>query len=473
MHGTRSTPILLVVFLALGAYVYFVELERPPASESPPNEQLFEWEADAITGLALNSNGEATELSRTADGDGWQITAPISAAADETQISSITSALESLEVPRVINDAASDLTPFGLVEPEVEVAISVSGDPQESRLLIGDATPTGGERYAKLAASNRVFLVASYLNTTLGRSTFDLRDKTILNFENGDVEQFEIGADRSMRFTKDQNEWRMVEPWSVRADFSTVEGTVGRLSSGQMRSIATEGPVGSEPEEDPLAMYGLTEPRLTATVRLGSASATLLVGDATADGTYYAKDSSRPVVFTVDSTLVNDLGRDSGEYRTKDLFDFRPFNATRVEIERTDGTTVFEKSDADSDDAEESWMRVGSGSAAVDRSKMDDFLSELSGLRADSFVESRDDEDLGADDVLATIRVRFGTTTSQDGDETEEEQITLWRSADATYGVHGDEPGAAVVDAQSVDGAFEALEALEAAPVQTQEEDEP
>ena len=40
-------------------------------------------------------------------------------------------------------------------------------------------------------------------------------------------------------------------------------------------------------------------------------------------------------------------------------------------------------------------------------------------------------------------------------------------------GVHGDEPGAAVVDAQSVDGAFEALEALEAAPVQTQEEDEP
>jgi len=469
MHGTRSTPVLLVVFLALGAYVYFVELERPPASETPPNEQLFEWEADAITGLTIDSGGETTVLSRTADGDGWQVTAPVSAAADETQISSITSALESLEVPRVISDAAPDLAPFGLVSPEVEVGISVSGDSQGGRLLIGDATPTGGERYAKLADSDRVFLVASYLNTTLGRSTFDLRDKTILSFENSDVEQFEIDSDRSMRFTKDQNEWRMVEPWSVRADFSTVEGTVGRLGSGQMRSIATEGPDESEPEEDPLAMYGLTEPRLSATVRLGSASATLLVGNATADGTYYAKDSSRPVIFTVDSTLVDDLGRDSGEYRTKGLFDFRPFNAARVEIERTDETIVFEKSDGDSDDGEESWTRVGSGSAAIDRSKMDDFLSALSGLSADSFVESRNDEDLGADNVLATIRVQFGTT-SQDGDETEEEQVTLWRTEDATYGVHGDEPGAAIVETQSVDGALDALEALEA---EAQDEDEP
>ena len=469
MHGTRSTLVLLMVFVALGAYVYFVEIERPPASETSPNEQLFDWEADAITGLTLNANGEVTELSRNASGDGWQITTPIAATADEIQISSITSSLVSLEVPRVIDDAASDLTPFGLVEPEVEVAISVSGDSQESRLLIGDATPTGGERYAKLAASDRVFLVASYLNTTFSRSTFDLRDKTILNFENGDVEQFEISSDRvSMRFTKDQNEWRMVEPWPVRADFSTVEGAVGRLSSGQMRSIAAEEPVGSEPEEDPLAMYGLTDPPLTATVRLGRASATLLVGDATADGTYYARDSSRPVIFTVASTLVDDLGRVAGEYRTKDLFDFRPFNAARVEIERTDGTIVFEKSDAGSEDVEESWTRVGSGSTAVDRSKMDDFLFELSGLRADSFVESRDDAALGADDLLATIRVRFGATTSQDDDETEEEQITLWRTADATYGVHGDEPGAAVVDAQSVDDALEALETI-----QTQEEPEP
>ena len=42
MRGARSTLILLVVFVALGAYVYLVELERPPTSETPLNESLID-----------------------------------------------------------------------------------------------------------------------------------------------------------------------------------------------------------------------------------------------------------------------------------------------------------------------------------------------------------------------------------------------------------------------------------------------
>ena len=459
MHGTRSTLALLVVFLALGAYVYFVELERPPASETPPNEQLFDWESDAITGLTLGSGVDATELSRTDDAEGWRITAPVDTAADDAQVSSIATALTSLEIPRVIGEEASDLEPFGLAEPTVEVAVVVTGEPEEHRLLIGDTTPTGGERYAKLAASDRVFLVASHLNTTFGKSTFALRDKTILDFETGDVEEFQVDSDGiSLRFTKDSNEWRMTEPWDVRADFSTVEGTVGRLSSGEMRAIVVEAPDESE-SDDPLAMYGLSEPHVTAAVRLGSASATLLVGDSTADGTYYAKDASRPVVFSIESSLVDDLVRESGEYRDKDLFDFRPFNADRVEIERPGRTMVFEKSGADSENDEEAWIRVDTGSTAVERAKIDDLLGKLSGLRADTFVDSRDDVALDANSHLATIRVRFAATTAED-DAITEEQVTLWRSSERTFGVHGDEPGAAVIDTEGVDDAFEALDTL-------------
>ena len=36
MRRGYSTLTLLVAFVALGSYVYFVELERPPASELPP-----------------------------------------------------------------------------------------------------------------------------------------------------------------------------------------------------------------------------------------------------------------------------------------------------------------------------------------------------------------------------------------------------------------------------------------------------
>ena len=451
---------LLVVFVLLGAYVYFVELERRPASETPPNESLFDIAAEDFSRLTIEVENEETALTLNGDGDSWQVTAPVTAPADDTQVSSITSALASLEIRRVIDDAATDLTPFGLDEPVVEVGFVSSGDGQEQRLLIGDATPTGGERYATLADSGRVVLIASSLDMTFGKSTFALRNKAILEFDTSDVDQFQIESnDTSIRLAKNANEWRLQEPWDVRAAFSTVEGTVGRLGTGQMRSVATEGTSDTDTEEEMLAEYGLSEPRLTAILRLGSTTATLLVGDQAPDGTSYARDASRSAVFTIDESLVTDLVRSADAYRDKDLFDFRPFNASWVEMEQPETTVVFEKAGTEGEESEPAWVRVSPQSGDVDRSEMDDLLAKLSNLRAESFIESRAERGLDDTTVLAMIEVRFNAGGAENGDQ--EERVTLWRSGDTTYGVHSDEPGAAVLDTGAVDDALEALATLQ------------
>ena len=61
-------------------------------------------------------------------------------------------------------------------------------------------------------------------------------------------------------------------------------------------------------EEKPkdLAKYGLDKPSMTVTIGAGSAKTVLEVGKAK-DGETYAKDASRPMVFTVDTTLQGDL----------------------------------------------------------------------------------------------------------------------------------------------------------------------
>jgi len=86
---------------------------------------------------------------------------------------------------------------------------------------------------------------------------------------------------------------------------------------------------------------------------------------------------------------------------------------------------------------------------------MDDLLAKLSNLRAESFIESRDEHNLDETTVLAAVQVRYNAGGSSDADA--EERVTLWRSGDTTYGVHGDEPGAAVLDTRAVDDALEAL----------------
>ena len=186
----------------------------------------------------------------------------------------------------------------------------------------------------------------------------------------------------------------------------------------------------------------------------GSATATLHVGDETEDGARYARDASRPLVFTIDASLATSLEREAAEYRRKGMFAFRSFNATRLEIERPDGTVVFEKVEAEAEGEEDVWTRTEPGPAEVPRSDMDNLLSQVSVLRAESFVASRADAGLGQEQVAATIRARFG-------DDDAEEQVTVWRSGEDTYAVRGDEAGAGRIDSQAFDGALEALEALQ------------
>ena len=460
MRRGTSHLFLLVVFVTLGLYVYFVELERPPASEMPPNESLVDVATEDFAHLIITTNGEETVLEQSEDRNEWRLTAPVTALADETQVSSITSALSTLQIQRVVAEDVVDFTPFGLDAPTVEVGFVTSGGSLTERLLIGDSTPTGAERYAMLADSGRVVLVAAHLDTTFAKSPFDLRNKAILGFDTSDVDQLEIQSSAtSIRLEKNQNEWQLQEPWDARADFSTVEGIVGQLSSGQMRTVVSEGSSDEQAEETTVTDYGLLDPRLTATIRLGSATATLGVGNVAPDGMSYARDASRPIVFTIDSTLVNDLERAASEYRDKNLFDFRPFNASRVEMQQTDTSAVFEKLEAENEESGSSWMQVSPESTEANRAQMDDFLAKLSNLRGDSFIETRDDVTFNENSLFLTARIRFNTGGPDE--ISKEELVTLWRSGDMTYGIRGDEPGAAILDTRAVDDALESLATLQ------------
>lgn len=455
MRRLRSTLVLLVLFLAIGGYAWFVERERPPASEADADEQAFDVAAGRITDLTVNAeNGDVTVLTRTENEIDWTLTAPVETEADDNAATAIATTLAALEVRRVVEQEAADLAPFGLAEPTVSVTFATP-DGEPLTLSVGDETPTGGDRYA--AVGDRVILVANFVESTLNRTTFELRDRSILEFTGPDVTSFTVEqGDGTLRFAKADGNWRIVEPLAARADFGLVEALVGRLGSGEMVVVESESAA-----DDALAPFGLDAPRLTATVEVAGESHTLLVGDENPETTVYARDAARGLVFTIDAALVDDLARGADAYREKDLFDFRPFNAAALGVLRDGRTIRFEKGpaaedeeDEDAGDGEEAWRRIEPEPAAVERTEMDALLRALSNLRADSFVESRGGT--GLDAPLATITATFG-------DDGRQERVLVGRSGEVTYGAHGEEPGAAVVDTDAVDDALEALDVLDPA----------
>jgi Domain of unknown function (DUF4340) len=443
MGRGRSTLVLFLVLVALGAYIFFVERKREPATEGEgqAKKKVFSVEAAKIEELQVKaSSGDQTTLEK--EGERWKLVAPVAADADEGEVSGITSNIASLEQQRVVEDKAADLKPYGLDTPRIAIGFRVAGDKAMKHLLLGSKTPTGGDMYAKLDDTAQVFLVSGYLDNTFDRSTFDLRDKAVLKIERDKIDGIDLeSASGSIRFAKNQDAWKIDAPVQARADYGAVEGLLGRVATARMKAIV-------DPEATDLKKYGLDKPDYTLGLSAGSARSTFLVGAKTPDGQFYAKDASRPMVFTVDSVLVDDLKKPAGDYRMKDLFEFRTFTGSRLEFTRDGTTLVFEKQKGKDKDAPEKWVQV-QPKKDIEEGKILDFLSRLTNLRADSFVDALP---AGAGQAAAVKAI------SSEGKK--EDAVTFFKAGDNVYATRPGEPGAAKVTPTEFNEAIKLLDGL-------------
>lgn len=438
MRGLRFI-ILLLIAIPLGWYAYY-DSKKGPVDDSPKRDKVFTVDADKIDELEISSeSGEKTTLRRT--GTDWAIVRPVASPSDQAAVSGMTSNLASLEIQRVVEENPADLKEFGLAEPRVEVAFKANG--QQHRLQLGQKTPTGTDVYAKLPDSKKVFLISSFLDSTFNRGTFDLRDKSVLKLDREKIDALDLTAGgRTTRLEKKNGEWQIVQPPAGRAEFGAVDGLVSRVASVQMKSIAPDG--------TDLKKYGLDKP--AATVRLGSGSsqAALAIGGPAEGGSVYAKDLSRPDVFRIESSLLDDLKKEPSEYRQKDLFDARSFTTTRLEIVRNGQTTAFEKTQVKDKDGkeQEKWRQAAPAARDVDAAKIEALISALTGARATGFVDTT--AKTGLDKPELTVTFKY--------DQGKEERVTFARAGDSAYAARAGSPGTAKVDAAVIDGIVKALE---------------
>ncbi len=443
-----STLGLVVVLAGLGAYIYFVDADRPAGGLEVKTKAFGEVVSDDIEEIAVKSaEGESSRV-RRADGM-WRLTEPVAADADQAELSSMASSAASLEIQRVVDEQATDLKQYGLDPGRIELSFTAKGQPAR-RVLLGEKTPTGTEIYAKLSDQPKVFLVSSFLESTFNKNTLALRDKTALKFDNAKVDGLELeSGTTTLQFAKKGSEWSIVKPIAGRADVSAVEGAVARLGSVQMQGITSE-------QAGDLKPYGLDAPTTTMTVISGSNRASIALGK-TENAVVFAKDASRPMVFTVAPTLLTDVVKKIGDFRRKDLFDFRAFTATRIELRRGAETLTFDKTKGKDD--KDVWKNAAG--KELDAMKIDDLLAKVSNMRAQSF-EDKTHPSLSS--PVLTVVATFGAASSAggaqgSGAQGSTETVAFGRAGTDVFASRSGEPGAARVDAMLLDEALKALDA--------------
>ncbi len=449
MRGIWSTLALVLVLAGLGGYIYFVDSKRPANTSvdgEPERTKVFTVEADRVNEIRLTTKGQ-TSLLRKTDA-GWQLIEPAPVEADPPEAIGLAQAIANLESVREVVDNPSDLKQFGLAEPPITVEFKAEGGASGS-FKLGNKNATQGEIYALKGGDDTVFLVSSFQESSFNREPFALRDKKILKFDREKADTLTlVKGGNAVELSRNGSDWRVVKPVASRSDYSTVEGFITRLSSANMSRLVEE-------NAKDLAKYGLDKPVLTVTIGTGSAKTVLEVGKTEGDS-MYAKDASRPIVFTVDSTLQTDLNNNFDTYRKKELFEFRPFYLARMRavLDAPGGAKIYEieKVPPAKPGEADTWKvtRVGGSSHNADPAAMDDLLNKLVALKAASFVTGN--PPTGLDKPALVVGASY--------DDGKFERVRFGSVGDNADGLRDGEAGVAKVETAAMRAAMQAFDTV-------------
>lgn len=427
----KTTLVLLVATIAIGAYVSLVDLKQPTREEQEIHaRQVAQIPPDDVTALAVKTSKGGVELAR--EGDHWRLTSPKPVRADDTLVRRILNELSPLTTQRVLEGSTGKpIKPedYGLL-PSL-AAVTVTTPSRSTTLLLGRATATGGKRYAKLADRPTIYVIDGGL--------FDLIDQPVESFRSHDLLVFETWKAALIRAESAKgayalakqpsagkggpDRWMVTEPFQDIADAATVSTLLGHL-----RNLRIEHTVTDEPKPEDVPTWGFDHPFTHVVITAGDADrpVELFVGNPAAEHPEhrYAKAVQDSSVATVDEAAIAALLIDPFNLRSFACFELTPNLITAIEW--TSGGASWTMKQANGQ-----WMAT-EGSMTLDTQKANDAAWKLRDLKFVRLIEQQPPslEPYGLASPAGRIRVwigqdstpqelligsRIGTTTARHG----------------------------------------------------------
>lgn len=433
---TGGLYIALAVLVILGGTLYWSNHRKPSdetakaSADTPP--PILKLDQSSIDKLEVKKKqAEPISLTKAGTGD-WQITAPRPLRADQSAVTGILSEVSSLNSERLVDDKATNLTPYGLDQPGLELDLTEKNNRSE-KLLIGNNTPTGSV-YAALANDPRVFTISSYTKTNLDKGLNDLRDKRLLPVNADKVSQIElIRKNQDVAFGRNKDAWQILKPKPYRADGSEVSELLTKLTDAKMDLTSSD-------PSDASAAFSKATP--LATAKLTDESGTQQLEIRKAKDTYYAKSSAVEGAYKVDADLGKALDKSVDDFRNKKLFDFGYNDPNKIELHNSSKAYFLTRGTGGDDDWWSNGKKMDPGAETL--------VSDVRDLSASKFVDS------GFSNPTLEI-----TVTSDDAKRVE--KISIAKAGDHYIAKRENDPSLYQLDASPVDSLVTAANDLKPA----------
>jgi hypothetical protein len=327
----RNTFAIAALFLALGGYLYFVEVPRH--KNETEAKKLLRFKPDDVSAVTLTYSDREIVLKKV--GAGWHMEKPIDVDADQTAVSNLVHAVADADVKRTLDGEPKGLEVYGLDKPEAVVKLALADGKALPAIRVGKAAPVGFSAYAQLEGSNEVKLVPSVFQTGMKREVKDLRNKTIIDFQDADVQSIELTTPESgLGLVRDADGWKIDKPRALKADPTEVNAFLSSL-----RGVRAEDFV-DQPAA--LADYGLDNPREKVALVVGKDKTRkeLWLGSEKAKDSknvLYVKRPDADTVYAVGTWTWTSLNKNVASFRDKTVLPFARESVATIEVSRRDG----------------------------------------------------------------------------------------------------------------------------------------
>jgi len=378
--NNRSLLILSIVTGLLLFYLIFVGKDSPGTDERKErSEKVVVFVRDQVERIELTTGGNQLLLAK--ESKGWRIEKPFADAADGTKVDRLLTELEFSRKVATLNpgqfeSADQAKKEMGLDQPEID--LKVRGPEQVIRLAIGAETPRTNHYFALLETERKSewLVVPGELRNVLSGPPNEWRSKRVFH-------GLTTPAIQSLSLINDRPEVlveRVGDEWKIKRPFegATLPGSVNTYMANLLGAqIAEFLESGSEKNPE----IGLSDPKLTLTVRTESGEEVLWIGaDSKKDENHcYARLDSRDAVFLLKQETLDEISNLLDQVREKRVVTLPPASIDRFSFKgpALESTLVQE---------EGNWFFEEDGQSASNTT-VNQFLTDLEKAQATGFLE--------------------------------------------------------------------------------------
>jgi hypothetical protein len=374
----KSTAALFLLFLALGAYVYFTEFrgQEQRQKQEEAKKKAFQVEDKDITEISLVYPDRTLSAVKKGDKQ-WNMTSPAGMEADSDEWQMLASDIPRIEREDTVAQNAQDLGPYGLKEPPVKVSAKTK-DGKTIEIQFGADNPRKTFTYAKLPNTNDVFLTASNWAKTFTKTVSDLRNKKVLEFEPDDIDNVKVmEGTKELEVQKSGENWQLKKPVDTKADNGDISTFISSIRFARAAGFP-DPPVDAK-------TAGLDPPAIKIALHDNKAKTdrVLLIGKTSQADKYYARDASREAMFIVDKEIPEKAKRPLFDWRDKSLVKIDRDKTDQIEIQHGSDMISMQKSGSDwklADNRKLQWDKVSERLNALDFEKVKDIIDSPKSL---------------------------------------------------------------------------------------------